>query len=109
MKKNALRYLSLAAKAGKLFSGAEESEYHIRRGRGGLLVLADDAGRNVEKRASELAAGSSRVRLLKIPYTKSELSAAIGRGNTVAVVLVTDEGLAGAFADANAMEQEERI
>lgn len=105
----AIRYLSLAAKAGGVVVGAEECEKAVKRGRGGLLLLASDAAPNAEKRAALIAA-PRRVRLMKTSYTKSELSAAIGRGSAVAVVLVTNESLARAFtAAANPTEQEERI
>ena len=104
----AIRYLSLAAKAGKIVSGMDDCEQTVRRGRGSLLVLAADAGRNTCRQAENLA-GVCRVKLLKSNYTKSELSAAIGRGSAVSLALVTDEGLAGAFSSAHAMEQEECI
>ena len=105
-----IRYLSLAAKAGRLIVGAEESELAVRRGRSGLLILASDAGGNTERRASALA-DSGRVRLYKTAYSKSDLAASVGRGSSVALALVTDEGLAAAFtaAAAKAMEQEEQI
>ena len=38
--------------------------------------------------------------LMQSEYTKRELAAAVGRGNTVAFALVTDGGLASAFAKA---------
>lgn len=105
--RKAIRYLSLAAKAGKLVSGSDDCEKAIKKGRRGLLILASDAGGNAARRAATLAA--DRVGFFPCRYTKSELSAAIGRGSAVSLVLVTDEGLAGAFAAAHALEQEERI
>ena len=105
----AIRYLSLAAKAGKLVTGGDEVEKRLRRGRGGTLLLSADAAPNAIRRAEALAS-RYRVSLIKIPYTKLELAAAVGRGSSVALALVTDEGLAAAFAAAaNGMEQEELI
>ncbi len=111
MKENrAIRYLSMATKAGKLIVGAEECEKAVKKGKGGLLVVASDAAPNADRLAAALAA-SKRVRLMKSFYTKSEIAAAVGRGSAVALALVTDGGLAEAFASAavNGMEQEERI
>lgn len=106
--KKAIRYLSLAAKAGKLVSGMDDCEKSIKTGRGGLLILAADAGGNTVRRARALS-DEKRVAVLHTAYSKSELSAAIGRGSAVSLVLVTDGGLAEAFASAHALEQEERI
>ena len=106
--KKAIRYISLAAKAGKLISGAQDCAEAIKKGKGGLLILASDAGANTAKQAERLAE-ARRIDLFPTHYTKSELSAAIGRGSAVSLILVTDGGLAGAFASAHAAEQEERI
>lgn len=109
MKNNkSIRYLSLAAKAGKIISGMDECEKTARKGKGGLFILAADAGGNTRHRA-EVIAAQQRIRLIESIYTKSELAAAIGRGSAVSIALLTDDGLAGAFAAAHATEQEERI
>ena len=108
--KRAIRYLSLAAKAGRLVTGFDECEKSIRKQKKtGTLILASDAGDNTIHRAEKLAA-SAGVTLLKTEYNKSELAAAVGRGSSVALALVADEGLAAAFTAAAAigMEQEER-
>ncbi len=107
---NALRYLSLAAKAGRMITGGDEVEKQLRRGKKGRLLLASDAGNDVRRRAEHLA-GDASVSLMIIPYTKSELAAAVGCGSSVALALVTDEGLAEAFASAAAIasEQEEHV
>jgi len=105
--KKAIRYLSIAAKAGKLTSGFDDCEKMLRRGKKGLLILASDAGQNTARRAKTLA-DAARIRLLPCIYTKSELADAVGRGSPVSLILVSDEGLAGAFAAAHATEQEER-
>ena len=105
-----IRYLSLAAKAGRLVTGGDEVEKSIRRGKGGLLLLASDAGQNTVRRGVQLSQ-DPRVSLRKTAYTKSQIAAAVGRGNSVALLLVTDEGLADAFlrASASAQQQEDSI
>ena len=110
MSKDPIRYLSLARKAGRLAVGTEECEQLIGAGRRGLLVLAADAGVHAEKRAAALAENRA-LRLMRVVYSKSELAAAVGRGSSVALALITDEGLAAAFAAAaaNGKEQEEQI
>lgn len=106
-KEKAIRYLSLAAKAGGIVIGADECEKAIRRGKGGLLLLASDAAGNAVRRAQVLSA-QPRVELMATVYTKAELAAALGRGTAVAVALVTNNELARAFITAS-KEQEERI
>ena len=105
---NAIRYLSLAAKAGRIVTGGDDVEKSIRRGKGGLLIVASDAGQNAARRAVLLAQGPL-VSMRKTAYTKSQIAAAVGRGSSVALALVTDEGLAEAFlrASASALEQED--
>jgi len=73
-----------------------------------MLILAADAGGSTVRHVQTYS-GYGRMRLLKTIYSKSELAAAIGRGSPVSMALLTDEGLAEAFASAHATEQEERI
>ncbi len=104
----ALRYLSLAAKAGRIVTGGDEVEKQLRRGKKGTMLLASDAGADAKRRAGNLAKDRT-IPLWNIPYTKLELAAAVGRSRPVALALITDEGLAAAFAAAAAIasEQEE--
>ncbi len=108
--KKTIRYLSLAAKAGKLIAGGDDCGKAVRKHRqGGLLILASDAGKDAARRA-EIMAETASVTVFHTAYTKSELASAVGRGSPVALALVTDEGLAAAFTEAaNGMEQEEQI
>ena len=109
--KKAIRYISLAAKAGKLITGAEDCEDAVRRRhKNGVLLLASDAGGDASRRGTRLAE-NHHLHLMRIDYTKTELASAVGRRSPVALALVTDEGLAAAFAAAaaNRTEQEERI
>lgn len=106
----AIRYLSLAAKAGKLVIGADDCEKTVKKGKASLIVLAADAAPSAVKRGNELA-GVRGTRIFKTVYTKAELAQAVGRGSSVALAVLTDEGLASAFSAAGAtgMEQEEQI
>ena len=108
--KKAIRYISLAAKAGRLVIGFNDCEKAVRKQkRTGLLILAADAGGNTIRRAEHLAEAPGVTQMVT-EYNKSELAAAVGRGSSVALTLVIDEGLAAAFAAAaaNGMEQEEQ-
>ena len=102
----ALRYLALAAKAGKLTVGAEVCAQAVRRGRGRLVLTASDAAENTVRQAEQMTEGKKAV-LMRTTYTKLDIARAIGRGNPVALVMICDEGLAGAFAAAAARTQEQ--
>ena len=106
----ALRYLGLAAKAGKLVVGAEDCGKQLRRSRGGLLVAAADAAANTISQARAACAGRG-AGLLVSAYTKEQLGRAAGRAMPVALAYICDEGLARAFAAAadKDREQEERV
>ena len=104
----AVRYLSLAAKAGKLIVGAEDCEKAIKKGKAALIVLASDAAPSAIKRSAQLAE-IRNTKIFKSIYTKAELAQAVGRGSSVALAVLADEGLASAFikASATGTEQEE--
>lgn len=104
----AIRYLSLAAKAGKLVIGEDDQLKAARKGKATLLLLAADAAPSAKKRASELSAIRD-TKVLTTVYTKSELAQAVGRGSSVALLMLIDEGLSAAFTAAAAIgtEQEE--
>ena len=106
----AISYLSLAAKAGKLVIGEDDQRKAARKGKASLLVLAADAAPGAIKRASELSAVRN-TKVIKTVYTKSELAHAVGRGSSVALLMLIDEGLSAAFTAAAAIgtEQEESI
>lgn len=105
----ALRYLGLAARAGKLAVGAQDCVKQLRRGRGLVIAAADAADNTLDE--ARTACGGHGVPLLATAYTKAELGYALGRGSGVALAYIYDEGLARAFASAAEMdrEQEERV
>jgi len=106
----AIRYLSLAAKAGKLIIGADDCEKIIKKGKAVRILLAADAAPSAVKRARDLSTIKNTA-VIVTAYTKTELAQAVGRGTSVALAVLTDEGLAAAFqkAAAIALEQEEHI
>ncbi len=106
----ALRYLGLAVKGGRLAVGTEDCAKALKGRTRGLLIAASDAGANTLRQAGTMAAG--KCRLIETGYAKQELAQAAGRHGPVALVLITDEGLAKAFEAAarpDRGEQEEQI
>ena len=108
----ALRYLSLAAKAGRLNTGAEDCAKALKKGKGVLLVSALDAAENTALQGQTMAAAGKGAAYMAAPYTKQQISQAVGRATPVALALICDKGLAEAFAAAvekDREEQEERV
>lgn len=91
----ALELLGLMRRAGKLELGEMNVGAAVRERRAKLLLLAPDAGANARDRAEGFSAGH-RVPLVKLPFTKDALSAALGKANTV-MAAVTDAGFAKAL------------
>lgn len=83
-------YLGMAARAGRIAAGRKAAEVALRRGRGRLVLLAKECGRDVSKRFSKLAEAFG----VPVVRVDLDLGRAIGRPGKV-VAVVTDEGLAG--------------
>ncbi|MBR4700243.1 MAG: ribosomal L7Ae/L30e/S12e/Gadd45 family protein [Oscillospiraceae bacterium] len=94
----ALGLLGLARKAGKLQTGEETVSVMLAEKHARLTVLANDAGEVVTRKIRGLAEGS-RQRILRIPYDKLSLGAALGRPS-VSVAAFADVSLALAFVKA---------
>ena len=94
----ALGLLGLARKAGKLQTGEETVSVMLVEKHARLTVLANDAGEVVTRKIRGLAEGS-RQRILRIPYDKLSLGAALGRPS-VSVAAFADVSLALAFVKA---------
>ena len=105
----ALRYLALAAKAGKLLVGAEEWASCPKPSPDWLVLTASDAAEGTVRRVLELAE-RRHVPMAVSAYTRNDIAHAIGHSKPVAVAVICDKGLAGAFTQAAArtQEQEER-
>ena len=91
---NILRFLGLAAKAGKVTSGFDQVEAAVRKGNVKLLILSKDISRNTLSQLLDIGAKGG----VDMPdaysfATKEQLGKAIGKPDR-AIVAVTDEGFA---------------
>jgi len=93
-----LGYFGIGRKAGCLEIGEEDTGMAVRGGKAKVVLLAADASDNAEKRAQTFIYGRNVV-LLRVPYTKEEISRATGKGGC-SMVTVTDIGLAGSMVSA---------
>ena len=100
----ALRYLTLARKAGYLSLGEFLCGETLAAGKGKLLLLAADASDNAAKRAQSFLHGR-RALLARVPWRKEELSALLGKAGC-SMLCFTDLALAAQFAAALAEEDE---
>lgn len=94
----ALNYIGLAKKAGGIEIGETNSGAAIRAGKGRILVLASDASDNALRRAENFVYGT-QTPMIRLPFSKSELSQMTGVGGC-SMAVFTDVGLAAAFMSA---------
>ena len=94
----ALNYLSLARKAGKLEAGEEPVGGAARAQHARLVVVASDASDHTWRRAKSFVAGTGQ-ECIRLPYSKDELGATIGR-QELAIAALTDPAMALAFIQA---------
>ncbi|HIE03624.1 MAG TPA: hypothetical protein EYP61_02570 [Candidatus Latescibacteria bacterium] len=83
-------YLGIAARAGKVAAGRKAAEMALRRGRGRLVLLAKECGKDVRRHFVRLAETFG----VPVIRTDLDLGRAIGRPGKV-VAVVTDADLAG--------------
>ena len=102
---NSINYIGIARKAGELVVGEVNSGTAIRSGRVKLLILASDASGNARSRAENYVFGT-KVPLVLVPLTKLEISDMVGV-NGCSMAAFTDIGLASAFLDSLAGENEQ--
>lgn len=98
METKALNYLALARKGGMAELGEEPVGAAAREQHARLVVVAKDASDHTWRRAKSFVAGTTQV-LLRVPFTKDDLGAAIGR-QELAIAAITDAPLALAFVKA---------
>jgi ribosomal protein L30E len=91
-----LNYLALARKAGAAELGEEPVGGAARAGKAYVILVASDAGDHTWRRAKAFAAGTDQ-QAIKLPYTKDEMGAAIGR-SALAIAAITDIQMALALA-----------
>ena len=87
-----LNYLALARKAGSAELGEEPVGGAARAGKAHVIVVASDASDHTWRRAKAYAAGT-RQQCVRLPFTKDEMGAAIGR-QELAMAAITDVSLA---------------
>ena len=92
--RNILSLLGLALRGGNLVVGEEPVEGVARARDARVLLVAGDAAENTVRRVRHFA-DAGQCLWLKLPFTKDELGSAVGR-SSVAIVAVTDIGLANA-------------
>ena len=96
----ALNYLGLMRRAGRLELGETGTCAAARAGRARIVLLASDASENAGKRAAASLTGR-RALLVRLPYTKAELSEYLGKSGC-SMAACTDFGLSAAFLKAMA-------
>ena len=91
---NILRFLGLAAKAGKVTSGYDQVETALRKGTVKLLILSTDISRNTLSQILDIGAKGDITMPDAYSFaTKEQLGKAIGKPDR-AIVAVTDKGFA---------------
>ena len=101
-----LGYFGIGRKAGCLEIGEEDTGMAVRGGKAKAVFLAADASVNAEKRAQVFIYGRNVI-LLRVPYTKEEISQATGKGGC-SMVTVTDVGFANSMISALAETDPEK-
>lgn len=99
-----LSLLGLARKAGKLCVGYADSKEACQRFKAKFVAVASDVSEKTEKEIKYFSGG--KIPVVRVSYTLSEISAAIG--TKAGVVAVCDEGFAGLLAEAAGIEPAEQ-
>lgn len=97
MRNPILQLVGVARKAGKLEIGEEPVGAAARAKQAKLILLAQDCSPNTIRRAATFGQAGNVLHLV-IPCTKEEIGFSMGR-NSVAMLALTDAGLAGAIGD----------
>lgn len=92
MKEKALNLLGLMRKANAVQIGEENTGASVRAETAKLLLLASDASDNAVRRAKGFAYGRN-IPLIRAPFTKEEISAAVGKPGC-SMLAVCDLGFA---------------
>ncbi len=91
---NILRFLGLAAKAGKVISGFDQVESSIRKGTAKLLIISTDISKNTLSHLLDIGAKGDVTMTDAFSFsTMFELGKAIGKPDR-AIVAITDTGFA---------------
>ena len=107
MKDKALKMLGLMRPAGAIEIGADRAAEAAQAGRARALLLASDASETALRKAGYALEGKSAPDL-KLPFTRDELSDALGVGDCT-MAAITDMGFAVAFVRLLADRDPERF
>ena len=99
----ALSLLALARKGGIAELGEEPVGGAARGGKAYVILVAKDASDHTWRRAKSFAAGTEQ-QCVRLPWTKAQLGAAIGR-DTLAIAAITDVQMALALVAALPQEE----
>lgn len=99
----ALSLLALARKGGIAELGEEPVGGAARGGKAYVILVAKDASDHTWRRAKSFAAGTEQ-QCVRLPWTKDQLGAAIGR-DTLATAAITDVQMALALVAALPQEE----
>ena len=99
----ALSLLALARKGGIAELGEEPVGGAARGGKAYVILVAKDASDHTWRRALSFAAGTEQ-QCVRLPWTKDQLGAAIGR-DTLAIAAITDVQMALALVAALPQEE----
>ncbi len=99
----ALSLLALARKGGIAELGEEPVGGAARGGKAYVILVAKDASDHTWRRAKSFAAGTEQ-QCVRLPWTKDQLGAAIGR-DTLAIAAITDVQMALALVAALPQEE----
>ena len=99
----ALSLLALARKGGIAELGEEPVGGAARGGKAYVILAAKDASDHTWRRAKSFAAGTEQ-QCVRLPWTKDQLGAAIGR-DTLAIAAITDVQMALALVAALPQEE----
>ena len=106
MTDKALKLLGLMRPAGAIEIGADRAAEAAAAGKARALLLASDASETAARKAAYALEGKSALDL-KLPFTREELSEALGVGDCT-MAAITDMGFAEAFVKQLAAEDAER-
>ena len=107
MTDKALKLLGLMRPAGAIEIGTDRTAEAAAAGKVRVLLLASDASETAARKAA-FALEGKRALDLKLPFTREELSDALGVGDCT-MAAITDIGFAEAFVKLLAAEDPERF
>jgi ribosomal protein L7Ae-like RNA K-turn-binding protein len=94
---NVLGTLGICLKAKKLAAGADAVSDFFQMGHARLILLSQDAGQSIRRKAAFLESKSPAVAVSVIPCTKEEMGQALGK-KTCSICCISDAGFAASVS-----------